>query len=119
MSHSLRFASLLVVSSLAACAESPAPQAIPETPTVAADRATVTGHVLDTTGAAVAGATVAVRSSDERATSDATGAFPLDVPANTTLTIAATAPTMAPTLLQQMIVSPGARASVETIICCR
>ena len=113
MSHSLRFAGLLIVASLAACAESPAPQAVPETPTVGSDRAIVTGHVLDTTGAAVAGATVAVRSSGERTTSDATGAFTLDVPANTTLTIAATAPTMAPTLLQQMIVSPGARASVE------
>jgi hypothetical protein len=113
MSNSLRFAGLAVVASLVACAENPVPQSIPETPTTGSDRATVTGHVVDTVGVAVAGATVAVRSSGEHATADSTGAFTLDVPANTTLTIAATAPSMAPTLLQQMIVSPGASVSVD------
>jgi hypothetical protein len=41
------------------------------------------------------------------------GAFILDVPANTTLTLSATGPSMAPTLLQQFMVSPGASAAVE------
>jgi hypothetical protein len=44
---------------------------------------------------------------------DSTGAFSLDVPANTTLTLSATAPSMAPTLLQQFLVSTGTIAQVE------
>jgi hypothetical protein len=86
---------------------------MPETPTPANDRAMVTGHVVDTLGAPVAGAMVALRMFDEHATTDSQGAFTLDVPANSTLTLTATASTMAPTLLQQFIVSPGATANVE------
>jgi len=56
---------------------------------------------------------VAVRTSGEQATTDSAGAFTLDVPANTTLTLSATAASMAPTLLQQFLVSPGASAAVE------
>src|SRR3954454_24152133 len=104
---------VVVVASLAGCAESQITHTAPETPTTGNDRATVTGHILDTTGAAIAGATVTVRSSGEHATADSTGAFTLDVPANTTLTLAATAPSMAPTLVQQFLVSSGASASVE------
>jgi carboxypeptidase family protein len=103
----------VAVASLAGCADSLSPHTAPETPTVASDRASVTGHVLDPQGAPVAGATVLVRTSGEHTTSDSTGAFTLDVPANTTLTLSATAPGMAPTLLQQFLVSPGASAVVE------
>jgi hypothetical protein len=73
----------------------------------------VTGHVVDAGGVAVAGATVALRGSGEHTVADSTGAFSLDIPANTTLTLSATAPNMAPTLLQQFIVSPGISATVE------
>jgi hypothetical protein len=79
----------------------------PETPIVGTDRASVTGLVVDADGAALAGATVTVRATGERATTDTTGAFVLDVPAHTTLTIAATAPGMAPTLLPQFMIDPG------------
>jgi len=68
---------------------------------------------MDISGAPVAGAMVAVRSSGEHATTDSAGAFTLDVPANTTLTLSASAANMAPTLLQQFLVSPGASATVE------
>jgi hypothetical protein len=44
---------------------------------------------------------------------DNAGTFTLDVPANTTLTLSASAPSMAPTLLQQFLVSPAASAAVE------
>jgi hypothetical protein len=104
---------VVVVASLTACADDLAPQPAPESPTIGSDRATVTGHIVDTHGVAIAGATVAVRASGEHATADSTGTFTLDVPANTTLTLAATAPNMAPTLLQQFMVSPGANAAVE------
>src|SRR3954469_4883864 len=104
---------VVVVASLAGCADNQVTHSAPETPTVENDRAKVTGHVVDTAGAPVAGATVAVRTSGEHATTDSTGAFTLDVPANTTLTLAASAPSMAPTLLQQFLVSTGASAQVE------
>jgi hypothetical protein len=104
---------VVVVASLTACADDVVPQPAPETPTVGSDRATVTGRVVDTHGVAVAGATVVVRASGEHATADSTGTFTLDVPANTTLTLAATAPNMAPTLLQQFMVSPDANTAVE------
>jgi carboxypeptidase family protein len=114
MSRSQRVTLVVVfVASLTGCADNQAPYTSPETPTIGNDRATVTGHVLDTSGAPVAGATVAVRTSGEHATVDSTGAFTLDVAANTTLTLAATAPGMAPTLLQQFLVSPGATGMVE------
>ena len=103
----------VVVAALAGCADNLAPHTTPETPTTGNDRATVVGHIVDTTGAPVAGASVTVRATGEHATADGTGAFVLDVPANTTLTLAATAPTMAPTLLQQFLVMPGTSASVE------
>jgi hypothetical protein len=103
----------VVVASLAGCADNLVTHTAPETPTTGTDRATVTGYVLDTTGAPVAGATVTVRTSGEHVTADATGAFTLDVPANTTLTLSAAAPNMAPTLLQQFLVSTGASATVE------
>jgi len=104
---------VVVMASLAGCAENQLTHTAPETPTTGTDRATVTGHVLDSTGAPVAGATVTVRTSGEHATVDSTGAFSLDVPANTTLTLSATAPSMAPTLLQQFLVSTGTTAQVE------
>ncbi|TMQ09835.1 MAG: carboxypeptidase regulatory-like domain-containing protein [Deltaproteobacteria bacterium] len=113
MTNSLHIAGFVVVASLVGCAVDAPPETAPETPTVASDRATVTGRIVDTRGIAVAGATVSVRSSGEHATADSKGAFTLDVPANTTLTLAATAPSMAPTLLQQLMVSPGTSAAVE------
>lgn len=77
------------------------------------ERASVTGHVVDINGVPVSGATVQLRASGEHATSDATGAFTLDVPANTTLTLAANAAGMAPTLLQQFELSPSATAAFD------
>ena len=111
-SHRITYVALLVVS-LTACADNLAPHPSPETPSIGNDRATVTGHVVDISGAPVAGATVTVRSSGEHAMADSAGGFTLDVPANTTLTLSATAPGMAPTLLQQFLVSPGASGFVE------
>src|SRR6185436_17425434 len=101
------------VFSLTGCADNLGPHTAPETPTTGNERASVTGLVVDTNGAPVAGATVAVRASGEHAMTDSTGAFTLDVPANTTLTLSASAPNMAPSLLQQFLIAPGARGTVE------
>lgn len=100
------------VVALAGCADDLTALEPPETPPAATERATVAGRVVDADGVAVPGATIAVRATGERATADATGAFVLDVPANTTLTIATTSPGMAPTLLPQLLVSPATIAQV-------
>jgi hypothetical protein len=113
MIHSQTVTWFVVVASLSGCVDGPATYTYPETPAAETERATVTGQILDTTGARVAGAAVVVRASGEHTTADSEGAFVLDVPANTTLTLAATAPNMAPTLLQQFMVSPGTSASVQ------
>src|ERR1041384_7213852 len=114
MSNCVRIAGFIVLAAaLTACADDLAPEVAPESPSVASERATVSGHVVDAQGVAIAGATVAVRASGEHAMTDAAGAFSLDVPANTTLTLSASAPSMAPTLLQQLMVSPSANAAVE------
>jgi hypothetical protein len=80
---------------------------------VGGDRAIVTGHVVDANGVAIPGAAVGLRATGEHTTSDAAGAFSLDVPANSTLTLAATAPGMTTTLLQQFLVSTGTSAAIE------
>src|SRR5262245_14425896 len=96
---------------VAGCADTQVLREPPETPTMANDRATVSGRVLAGDGSALAGATVTVRASGERATTDDTGAFVLDVAANTTLTLAATAPDKATTLLSQFMLTPDGNAS--------
>src|SRR2546430_3127606 len=100
------------LTALAACADHPVGTE-PETPILGTERATVTGHVVDTTGAPIAGAAVELRMIGTHTTTDATGAFSLDVPANTTLTLAASGPSMATTLLQQFLLSPAAQAAFD------
>jgi hypothetical protein len=106
----IRLACFLVA--LAACADGLTTREPPETPAADTDRATLTGRVIDADGVAVTGATVSVRATGEHATVDGSGAFVLDVPANTTLTIATTAPGMATTLLPQLLLSPAGSAQV-------
>ena len=45
---------VVFVASLTGCSDNLAPYTSPETPTIGNDRATVTGHILDTSGAPVA-----------------------------------------------------------------
>src|SRR4029078_7117343 len=107
--------SLLTVA-FAGCTNAPAAPDMPEipvTPSLGSDRATVMGYVKDADGVALPDATVSVRATGESAVTDANGAFTLDVPANTTLTIAATAPNMATTLLPQFMIAPESSAVFE------
>jgi hypothetical protein len=106
----IRLASLTLV--VAGCAGNLVVRELPETPPFENDRATVTGHVVDAYGAAMPGATVTVRATGERTTVDSSGAFVIDVPANTTLTLAATAPSMATTLVPQFMISPDSSAAL-------
>ncbi|TMQ05602.1 MAG: carboxypeptidase regulatory-like domain-containing protein [Deltaproteobacteria bacterium] len=114
MGAEMRFIVIVsLVSALTGCGDNLNLSGMPETPPMSRERATVTGHVVDASGAPVAGATVVARATGERATVDGSGAFVLDVPANTTLTLAATGPSMATTLLQQFMISPDASAAFE------
>lgn len=108
-SRDIQLAALAVV--LAGCGDNLLVRETPETPQPGSDRATVTGYVVDADGAALPGATVSVRATGERATADRSGAFVIDVAANTTLTLAATAPSMATTLVSQFMLSPEGSAS--------
>jgi hypothetical protein len=109
-SPGIRLACFVVA--LTGCADDLTAREPPETPPTESERATVAGRVVDADGVAVPGASIAVRATGEHAIADAGGAFTLDVPANTTLTIATTSPGMAPTLLPQLLVSPGTSAQI-------
>jgi len=97
---------------LTGCTDTQVSSEPPETPVMGDDRATVSGRVVNSDGSALAGATVLVRLTGEHATTDSDGAFVLDVAANTTLTLATTAPDMATTLLPQFMLSPEGNASL-------
>jgi Carboxypeptidase regulatory-like domain len=104
-------ASLVVALALVGCGDNIVVHFPPETPPVGSDRATVTGRIVDASGAAIVGATVTVRATGEHATADGDGAFVIDVPADTTLTLAATAPSMSTTLVPQFTIAPDASTS--------
>jgi hypothetical protein len=71
-----------LVLALAGCTDTPVVRELPETPTPANDRSTVTGNLVDADGAALPGATVTVRATGEHATVDSSGAFVINVPAS-------------------------------------
>jgi len=95
----IALSSLMVV--LAGCGDDLVVGDRPETPPIGDARATVTGSIVDANGAAVPGAMVMTRATDEQATADRDGGFTIDVPADTPLTLAVTASNMATTLLPQ------------------
>ena len=64
---------------------------IPSMPTPMPGKAMLTGVVRDGTGTAVVGATLRIAETDATATSDATGAYALDIPADSTVTLVASA----------------------------
>src|SRR5262249_55035056 len=64
---------------------------LPKPPVVMTGQAQVSGLVRDGNGNAVSGATIAVAETDASTTSDATGAYVLKVPSDSTLTLVTTA----------------------------
>ncbi|TMQ18602.1 MAG: hypothetical protein E6J91_07675 [Deltaproteobacteria bacterium] len=107
----IALSSLMVV--LAGCGDDLVVGDRPETPPIGDARATVTGSIVDANGAAVPGAMVMTRATDEQATADRDGGFTIDVPADTTLTLAVTASNMAtiPLLSHERIASLDARGA--------
>jgi hypothetical protein len=69
---------------------------VPMMPMPMSGQATLGGHVLDSGGNPIAGATVIIAETDGSAVADAAGAYSMSVPSDSTLTVKATAPTFAP-----------------------
>jgi hypothetical protein len=84
---------------------------VPETPAVTVGQADLSGVVRDGDGNGVAQATIRVAETDATAMTDATGAYALKVPADSTITLVATAPGYATTFRESAIVAEGAAAT--------
>jgi hypothetical protein len=84
---------------------------VPTTPAIMTGKAQLSGVVRDGDGNGVAQATVRVAETDASAMTDASGAYALAVPADSTLTLVATAPGFATTFRESIIVAEGATAT--------
>lgn len=104
---------LVMASVLTACGESapppspsddPLPPAMPKADPL---QAMLSGHVRDAHGQGIAGARVSIAETDASATTDAAGAYLLDVPADSTVTVLAAAAGFARTYRESVMVAAG------------
>jgi hypothetical protein len=84
---------------------------IPQMPMPMPGQAMISGLVSDDAGQPVAGATVRVAETDQSATTDATGAYQIMVPSDSTVTLATSATGFATTFRESMIIASGATVS--------
>jgi hypothetical protein len=84
---------------------------VPTTPVIMTGTAHVSGVVRDGDGNGVAQATILVAETDATAMTDASGAYTMTVPADSTLTLVATATGFATTFRGSVIVAEGATAT--------
>jgi hypothetical protein len=84
---------------------------VPTMPTPMPGQATLAGVVRDATGAPVAGATLRIAETDVTATSDATGAYSIAVPSESTVTVVASADGFAKTYEESVTLTDGTAAS--------
>jgi hypothetical protein len=84
---------------------------VPVTPVGMAGKAQVSGLVRDGAGIAIGGATIKVAETETSTTSDASGAYSLMVPADSTLTFVTTAMGFATTFRASIILAEGAKAT--------
>ncbi len=95
---------------LLACGPALKKSDVPTTPMVEVDRATVHGVIRDPSGIALEGVQVVVAETDDVTLTDATGAFTLSIPADTTVTLRALKPIVyTSTTLQSFVAPAGAR----------
>jgi hypothetical protein len=80
---------------------------VPTMPDVMPGQATLGGHVLDANGQAVPGAVVKIAETDKTATSDASGAYQIAVPSDSTVTLTASATGMANTFRESVVLAAG------------
>jgi hypothetical protein len=84
---------------------------VPTMPTPMPGQATLAGVVRDASGAPVAGATLRIAETDLTATSDATGAYSIAVPSDSTVTVVASADGFAKTFEESVTLADGVVAS--------
>jgi hypothetical protein len=84
---------------------------IPTMPHPMPGQASLGGHVRDANGQGVPGVALTIAETDGTATSDATGAFTLMVPSDSTLTLTATATGMARTFRESVVIASGSVVS--------
>jgi Carboxypeptidase regulatory-like domain len=84
---------------------------IPTMPHPMPGQATLGGHVRDANGQAVSGATVKIAETGAKTTSDASGAYQLAVPSDSTLTLTATATGTANTFRESVVLAAGSAIS--------
>jgi hypothetical protein len=84
-------------------------ESVPTMPRPTVGSVTIGGHVRDDVGSPVAGATIQVAETDARATTDADGAYRVEVPSDSTVTLSASAPGTALTFRESVVVAAGAR----------
>jgi hypothetical protein len=81
---------------------------IPGMPSPRVGQAALSGHVRDADGHGVAGAALELAETDATATTSADGAYRLEVPSDSTVTIVATATGMAPTFRESVVIAAQA-----------
>jgi hypothetical protein len=81
---------------------------VPTTPVPLTGRAELAGVVRDGAGSGVSGATIRVAETDATATADATGAWAMTVPSDSTLTLVTSADGYATTFRESIVVAEGA-----------
>ncbi len=86
---------------------------IPSMPTPMPGKAMLTGVVRDGAGTAVPGATLRIAETDATATSDATGAYAIDVPADSTVTLVGSAAGFAKTYEESVMLGAGTSGSID------
>jgi hypothetical protein len=84
---------------------------VPTTPVPIAGHAQVAGVVRDGDGNALTGATVKIAETDATVTTDATGAYAMTVPSDSTLTFYTTATGYAPSFRESIVLASGAMAT--------
>jgi hypothetical protein len=84
---------------------------VPTMPMPMPGQAMLAGVVRDATGAAVAGATLRIAETDATATSDATGAYSITVPSDSTVTVVASATGFAKTYEESVTLTDGTAAT--------
>lgn len=84
------------------------PLDVPARPEPMPGQASLAGHVIDASGHGVQGATIGIAETDAVATTDASGAYQVDVPSDSTITLFASAGGMASTYRESVVLASGA-----------
>jgi hypothetical protein len=110
--HAAIPSALLALLTVACGAEQPGTTAnVPTMPDTMPGQASLSGRVLDGNGQGVPGAVVKIAETDATTNTDASGAYQLAVPSDSTLTLTAAAAGMANTFRESVVLASGSAVS--------